>query len=124
MVVVPTGTVTLLFSYVEGSTAPLSRRGPAYEEALQGHREVLRKAMGSHGGVELGTEGDGFFAVFTTAQSAVSAASQAQQALAPSAWYAGEWMPVRMGIHTGMPRASARGYVGVDMDRAARIASA
>ena len=64
----PTGTVTLLFSDIEGSTALLSRLGPDYAAALIGQREVLRRAWAAHGGTELGTEGDSFMVVFPTAE--------------------------------------------------------
>jgi class 3 adenylate cyclase len=75
----PTGTVTLSFSDIEGSTVLLSRLGAAYAEALDGQRRVLRKAWAEHGGMELGTEGDSFFVVFATAEGAVAAAAQAQR---------------------------------------------
>jgi predicted ATPase/class 3 adenylate cyclase len=120
----PTGTVTLLFSDIEGSTALLRRLGAAYEEALQGHRMVLRKAWADHGGTELGTEGDGFYVVFPTAEAAVAAAVQGQRALAGFEWPAGERVRVRMGIHTGTPKVSDGAYVGMDVHRAARIAGA
>jgi class 3 adenylate cyclase len=71
MAELPTGTVALLFSDVEGSTVLLSRLGAAYAEALDGQRQVLRKAWAEHGGIELGTEGDSFMVVFATAEGAV-----------------------------------------------------
>ncbi|MEJ7757724.1 MAG: adenylate/guanylate cyclase domain-containing protein [Nocardioidaceae bacterium] len=71
MAELPSGTVSLLFSDIEGSTALLSRLGAAYAEALDGQRQVLRKAWADHGGTELGTEGDSFFVVFPTAEAAV-----------------------------------------------------
>ncbi len=122
MVELPTGTVTLLFSDVEGSTVLLSRLGAAYAEALDGQRLVLRKAWAEHGGVELGTEGDSFYVVFPTAPDAVTAAAQAQRELAVFQWPAGEQVRVRMGIHTGNPTAHDGAYVGMDVHRAARIA--
>jgi predicted ATPase/class 3 adenylate cyclase len=117
------GTVSLLFSDIEGSTALLSRLGPAYAESLDGHREVLRKAWASHGGTELGTQGDSFFVVFPTAGAAVSAAAQAQRGLAEYPWPGGERVRVRIGIHTGSPGVHAGEYVGMDVHRAARIAA-
>jgi predicted ATPase/class 3 adenylate cyclase len=120
----PTGTVSLLFSDIEGSTVLLSRLGPAYADALDGQRRVLRDAWAEHGGIELGTEGDSFFVAFPTAEGAVSAAAQAQRELAVFEWPAGEQVRVRMGIHTGTPQVHDGGYVGMDVHRAARIAGA
>jgi predicted ATPase/class 3 adenylate cyclase len=122
--VLPSGTVTLLFSDMEGSTVLLSRLGDAYADALDGQRRVLREAWAQHGGTELGTEGDSFFVVFPTAERAVAAASQAQRDLAVFEWPAGEQVRVRMGIHTGTPVVHDGGYVGMDVHRAARIAGA
>jgi predicted ATPase/class 3 adenylate cyclase len=120
----PTGTVSLLFSDMEGSTALLSRLGLAYVDALDGQRHVLRTAWAVHGGTELGTEGDSFMVVFSTAAAAVRAAVQAQRQLAAFRWPAGESVRVRMGIHTGSPTVHDGGYVGMDVHRAARIAGA
>jgi predicted ATPase/class 3 adenylate cyclase len=123
-VVLPSGTVTLLFSDIEGSTVLLSRLGDAYVDALSGQRRVLREAWAQHGGTELGTEGDSFFVVFSTAEGAVAAACQAQRELASYPWQGGERVWVRMGIHTGTPVVHDGGYVGMDVHRAARIAGA
>jgi predicted ATPase/class 3 adenylate cyclase len=120
----PSGTVTLLFSDIEGSTQLLTRLGAAYAEALHGQRRILRESWADHGGIELGTEGDSFFVVFSTAEAAVLAAAQAQQALATHPWPEGEQVRVRMGIHTGAPTIRDGGYVGMDVHRAARIAAA
>jgi class 3 adenylate cyclase len=116
--------VTLLFSDIEGSTQLLNRLGPAYADALDGQRGILRDAWAQHGGIELGTEGDSFFVVFSTAEAAVLAASQAQQALSAYPWPEGQQVRVRMGIHTGAPAVHDGGYVGMDVHRAARIAAA
>jgi predicted ATPase/class 3 adenylate cyclase len=122
--VLPSGTVTLLFSDIEGSTVLLSRLGPAYAEALDGQRRVLRTAWAGHGGTELGTEGDSFFVVFSTAEGAVAAAVQGQRDLAACEWPGGESVRVRMGVHTGTPVVHDGSYVGMDVHRAARIAGA
>ncbi len=124
MDVLPTGTVSLLFSDIEGSTALLKRLGPAYAEALDGQRRVLRKAWANHAGTELGTEGDSFYVVFPTAEGAVAAAAQGQRDLAGFEWPGGEQVRVRMGIHTGSPKVHDGAYVGMDVHRAARIAGA
>jgi class 3 adenylate cyclase len=113
----PSGTVALLFTDVEGSTRLLQKLGPdAYAEALAEHRRVLRKAFAEHGGVEVDAQGDSFFIAFPTAPAAVAAAEQAQAALRSGA------VRVRMGLHTGTPLLTAEGYVGAEVHRAARIA--
>jgi predicted ATPase/class 3 adenylate cyclase len=124
MVELPTGTVSLLFSDIEGSTLLLSRLGPAYAEALDGQRQVLRKAWADHGGIELGTEGDSFYVVFSTAEAAVGAATQGQRDLDGFQWPGGDRVRVRMGIHTGSPAVHDGAYVGMDVHRAARVAAA
>jgi predicted ATPase len=112
----PDGTVTFLFTDIEGSTQLLRELGAErYADALAEHRRVLRDAFGRHGGVEVDTQGDALFVAFPTAPGALSAAGQAQAALA---------VPVRMGIHTGTPLLTGEGYVGGDVHRAARIAAA
>ena len=114
----PSGTVTFLFTDVEGSTRMLDELGSeGYAQALAEHRHILREAFGAHGGVEVDTQGDAFFVAFRTAPSALQAAADAIEALAPGA------IPVRMGIHTGTPHLAEGGYVGVDVHRAARIAA-
>ena len=124
MSTLPTGTVSLLFSDIEGSTVLLSRLGANYADALDGQRQVLRKAWATHGGTEVGTEGDSFFVVFHTAPAAVAAATQAQRELAIHPWPGGERVRVRVGVHTGSPTVHDDGYVGMDVHRAARIAGA
>jgi predicted ATPase len=114
----PYGTVTFLFTDVEGSTKLLHELGAeAYAEALANHRRILREAFSAHGGVEVDTQGDAFFVAFPTAPGALEAASEALQGLASSP------LRVRMGIHTGTPHVGNDGYVGVDVHRAARIAA-
>ncbi len=115
----PTGTVTFLFTDVEGSTSLLHALGaPRYAQALGEHRRIVRDAFATHGGVEVDTQGDAFFVAFPTPQGAVHAAVQALIALA------GGPMQVRMGIHTGTPHLTGEGYTGSDVHRGARIAAA
>ncbi|HET7758868.1 MAG TPA: adenylate/guanylate cyclase domain-containing protein [Gaiellaceae bacterium] len=112
----PTGTVTFLFSDIEGSTRLLNELGTdRYAAALDEHRRVLREAFARHDGVEVDTQGDAFFVAFPTAQGALQAAADAQERLE---------LPVRMGLHTGTPFRGVEGYVGEDVHRAARIAAA
>jgi predicted ATPase/class 3 adenylate cyclase len=115
----PSGTVTFLFTDVEGSTRLLHELGAeAYAEALMEHRRVVREAFASHGGVEVDTQGDAFFVAFPTAPGALAAAEEARTALASGP------IRVRMGIHTGAPHLSDEGYVGADVHLGARIAAA
>ena len=112
----PRGTVTFLFTDIEGSTRLLGELGAEeYGRRLAEHRRVLREAFGHHGGVEVDTQGDAFFVAFPTAPGAFEAAREAQNELE---------LPVRMGLHTGTPLLTAEGYVGADVHRAARIAAA
>src|SRR5947199_4098154 len=92
----PSGTVTFLFTDIEGSTRLLQELGDAYADALAEHRRVLRDAFGRHGGVEVDTQGDAFFVVFSRASDALAAASEAQAGLDGP-------IRVRMGVHTGEP---------------------
>src|SRR5262245_13179456 len=117
----PTGTVTLLFTDVEGSTRLLHRLGPQrYAVALDLHRRLLREAFDGHGGYEVHYEGDSFFVTFAEAASAVGAAAQAQAALDEADWPDAGRFRVRMGIHTGRPVAEPPKYVGLDVHLAAR----
>src|SRR6188472_1398835 len=113
----PTGVVTLLFTDVEGSTRLLHELGDDYGEALQEHRRRLRAAFAEHEGVEVDTQGDAFFVAFARASDAVAAAADGQRALA------GGPIRVRMGLHTGEPRLTDEGYVGLDVHKGARIAA-
>jgi predicted ATPase/class 3 adenylate cyclase len=119
----PSGTVSLVFTDVEGSTRLLASLGPAYSQAMSGQRVVLREAWAAHHGVELGTEGDSFFVAFSSALDAVAAVVQAQRGLDKHLWPGDQRVRVRMGIHTGTPSLHDGGYVGMDVHRAARIAS-
>jgi predicted ATPase/class 3 adenylate cyclase len=114
----PSGTVTFLFTDIEGSTRLLEKLGDDYVDALAEHRRLLRDAIEQHGGVEVDTQGDAFFVAFARAGDAVAAAEDGQRALV------GGPVRVRMGIHTGEPLLTEEGYVGMDVHRAARIAAA
>ena len=113
----PSGTVTFLFTDIEGSTRLLHELGDAYADALAEHRRALRKAFAAHGGVEVDTQGDALFAAFARATDALAAASEGQAALS------GGPISVRMGLHTGEPIVTEEGYVGVDVHKGARIAA-
>jgi predicted ATPase len=114
----PTGTVTFLFTDIEGSTKLLHELGDDYADTLAGHRRVLREAFARHGGVEVDTQGDAFFVAFARAKDALAAAADGQEALRDGP------VSVRMGLHTGEPIVTDEGYVGLDVHRAARIAAA
>jgi predicted ATPase/class 3 adenylate cyclase len=121
----PTGTVTLLFTDVEGSTRLLGKLGAErYAQVLGLHRRLLREAFVRQGGYEVGTEGDSFFVAFSTAEDAVVAAGGGQRALAVAAWPDDMEVRVRMGVHSGEPLVVGPGYVGMDVHRAARVMSA
>jgi predicted ATPase/class 3 adenylate cyclase len=120
----PTGTVTFLFTDIEGSTALLTLLGEAYVTLLERHAGILRTAIATNGGTEVSTEGDAFFAVFPSAPDAVAAASSAQRELARSEWPSDASVRVRIGLHTGVARLGGDNYVGLDVHRAARIAAA
>ena len=115
----------MLFTDIEASTRLLERLGrDRYAEALDLHRRLLRDAFARHDGYEVNCEGDSFFVAFSTAEAAVSAASEAQRSLATAAWPEGQEIRVRMGIHTGAPLVVPPDYVGLDVHRAARIMAA
>jgi predicted ATPase/class 3 adenylate cyclase len=120
----PSGTVTFLFSDIEGSTQLLQRLGRAYAQVLGEHQSLLRAAWSAHDGAEIDTAGDGFFVAFASAPEAVAAAADATRALAEHRWPEGTTLRVRMGLHTGTPQLVGDHYVGLDVHRAARIAAA
>src|SRR5919201_6541226 len=109
----PSGTVTLLFTDIEGSTKLLQRTGDAYAELLAEHRRLLREAFASNGGFEMDNEGDAFFVAFASANDAAAAAVAAQRALAEHGWPDGIEVRVRIGLHTGEPRSVDGRYVGL-----------
>src|SRR5436309_14456879 len=119
----PMGTVTMLFTDIEGSTHLLVQLGARYTEVLGAYRSLLRTVFHTCGGHEVDTQGDAFFVAFARATDAVSAAAAAQYALVAHAWPNGVTVRVRMGLHTGEPQLSAEGYVGLDVHHAARIMS-
>ncbi|MBA2774441.1 MAG: AAA family ATPase [Nocardioidaceae bacterium] len=119
----PTGTVTLLFSDIEGSTLLLNRLGPHWGDALSAQRSILRSCFAANDGHEMGTEGDSFFVVFASAHAAAAAALEGQRRLQAHTWPSGVPVRVRMGLHTGEPQRHEDGYIGIDVHRAARIAA-
>src|SRR5437870_12775350 len=120
----PTGTVTFLFTDIEGSTRLLQQLGDRYARVLEECRRLLRAAFQQWNGHEVDTQGDAFFVVFERATDAISAAVTAQRALCSARWPDGVTVRVRMGIHTGELQSTEEGYVGLDVHRAARIMSA
>ena len=114
----PSGTVTFLFTDIEGSTRLLHELGDSYTEALAEHRRRLRAAFERHNGVEVDTQGDAFFVAFARTKDALASAAEGQRALSDGP------IRVRMGLHTGEPVVTDEGYVGIDVHRAARIAAA
>jgi predicted ATPase/DNA-binding SARP family transcriptional activator/class 3 adenylate cyclase len=120
----PAGTVTFLFTDIEGSTNLLRRLGLDYATLLNRHRQMIRAAAADHGGVEVGTEGDGLFFVFAGATHALSAAVAAQHALQQARWPLDVQLRVRMGLHTGEATRVGDDYVGLAVHQAARIAAA
>jgi len=120
----PHGTVTLLFTDVEGSTGLVQQLGSRYERVLDDHRRLIRDAVAATRGHEVDCRGDEFFLVFPEAGAAVSAATAAQRAFVDHDWPDGVQVRVRMGMHTGEPSVRAEGYFGIDVHRAARICQA
>lgn len=124
MPTLPEGTVTLLFTDIEGSTRLLQELGEAYESLLMDHRRLLSSQFEENDGVVVDTQGDAFLVAFRRARDAVFAAVGAQQALAAHDWSQSARPRVRMAIHTGEPSHVGEGFVGLSVHRAARICSA
>jgi class 3 adenylate cyclase/tetratricopeptide (TPR) repeat protein len=120
----PTGTVTFLFTDIEGSTRLLKGLGGRYGDLLAAHRRILRTAAQDHGGDEVDSQGDSFLFAFRRADEAARAAIAAQRLLATHKWPEASEVRVRMGIHTAEPAASDEGYYGLGVHRAARIMAA
>ncbi len=121
----PGGTVTFVFTDIEGSTRLLQELGDeSYGRVSADHRRLVRETFGAHGGTEIDTQGDAFFFSFPRARDAVAAAVDAQRALHEHDWPGGQEVLVRMGIHTGEPHIGDEGYLGLDVVRAARISAA
>ena len=124
MSALPSGTVTFVFSDVEGSTALLKQLGERYDDVISTHRRLMRELFTTHGGVEIDTQGDAFFFAFPRARDAITAAVEAQRAHARHDWPDGVDVRVRMGLHTGEPALGSEGYLGLDVVRAARLCTA
>ena len=121
----PTGTLTFLFSDIEGSTRLVNALGPGFGPVLARHHALLRSAFEASGGVEMATEGDAFFVVFPSAPAAVVAAAAAQRALAAEPWPSeAASVRVRIGLHSGEGLLGGDNYIGIDVHRAARISAA
>ncbi len=124
MAELPTGTVTFLFTDIAGSTRLLESLGDRYGEILDAHRQMIRAAVDDHAGQVVDSQGDAFFAVFSSAPAAIRAAAAAQLALAHLRTPDGGPVRVRIGLHSGEAMVQDGGYVGMDIHRGARIASA
>jgi predicted ATPase/class 3 adenylate cyclase len=122
--VLPTGTVTFMFTDIEGSTRLLQSLGDRYPALLATHHSLMRQAIESNDGIEVNTEGDAFFAVFTSPRAAVATAAEVQRSLAAEQWPEGAAVRVRIGLHTGQGIVDGGTYVGLDVHRAARISNA
>ncbi len=120
----PSGTVTFLFTDIEGSTKLLEQLRDGYVTVLANQRDLLRAAFARYNGHEIDTQGDSFFVAFPRALDALNCVVEVQQALAQHAWPGGVQVRVRMGLHTGEPIVAPTGYVGMDVHRAARVAAA
>jgi len=120
----PSGTVTFVFTDIEGSTRLLQELGDDYADVAREHRRIVRETFGAQGGSEIDTQGDAFFFSFTRARAAVAAAVAVQRALRAHSWPQGKEVRIRIGLHTGEPQLGDEGYLGLDVVRAARISAA
>jgi class 3 adenylate cyclase len=120
-VTLPSGTVTFVFSDIEGSTALLKQLAEDYGDLIAEHRRIVRDTFGEHNGGEIDTQGDAFFFAFARARDAVNAAVATQRAHVHQEWPGGVKPRVRMGLHTGEPSLGEEGYLGLDVVRAARL---
>ncbi len=120
----PSGTVTFVFTDIEGSTRLLQELGDEYADVSRDHRRLVRDAFGANDGTEIDTQGDSFFFSFRRARDAVAAAVEAQRRLSAHGWPHAKEVRVRMGLHTGEPTVGDEGYLGLDVVRAARISAA
>ena len=122
----PTGTITFLFTDIEGSTRLVDELGPElWPATLERHREIMREAIAGAGGFEVQTDGDSFFVVFSSPDDAARAVVEAQKQLSRERWAEGVAIAVRMGLHTGDGTLDLDGsYVGADVHHAARVAAA
>jgi class 3 adenylate cyclase len=120
----PRGTVTFVFTDIEGSTELLKQLGDRYGHVLGEHRRIVRELFAAGDGIEIDTQGDAFFFAFPRARDAVAAAVEVQRAHAAAEWPESSRVRVRIGVHTGEPAVGAEGYLGLDVVRAARICTA
>lgn len=120
----PSGTATFLFSDVEGSTRLLTALGDRFRAVHADHQRLMRASFNTHDGIEVSTEGDSFFTVFRSPLNAVEAAADAQRSLAEHDRPDGLEVRVRIGVHTGQAVLAGDNYVGIDVNRTARIAAA
>src|SRR5689334_25149409 len=121
----PTGTVTLFFSDMEGSTRLARALGDAWPALLARHRDLLREVVETEGGTVVDCQGDSMFAVFRSASAGARAATEAQRRMAAEPWPDGVVVRVRIGVHTGEPAQTVDGgYAGVDVSHAARLCAA
>src|SRR6266576_2585471 len=121
MSTLPGGTVTFVFTDIEGSTRLLQELGDDFADVAREHRRIVRDAFGARAGTEIDTQGDSFFFSFPRARDAVAAAVDAQRALRDHSWPGETKVRVRMGLHTGAPHVGEEGYLGLHVVRAARI---
>jgi class 3 adenylate cyclase len=120
----PQGTVTFLFTDIEGSTRLVKALRERYVQVLAEHQQIIRAAIAAQGGYEVDTQGDAFFAAFGGAKQAVLCALEVQRALAAYPWPAGGQVRVRIGVHTGHAVPAEGRYTGLAVHRAARICAA